>query len=171
MLTKADSKRCNHCQKVLATDCFNKNRARPDGLQDYCRDCHKAHNAVTYKKHRLKWKETRGEARRVSARKYWRKHNLRRKYGVTEQQADKATEAIGGLCEICGQHCLTRKRLSVDHCHDTGIVRGLLCMKCNIGIGKFNDSVELLLSAIKYLSREDSISMQILNSKEGAGVK
>lgn len=54
-----------------------------------------------------------------------------------------------GRCKICGQ----LKKLNVDHDHATGEVRGLLCHGCNVGIGFFRDSPELLRSAIDYLVR------------------
>ena len=47
--------------------------------------------------------------------------------------------------------CTTGKRLAVDHCHKTGKIRGLLCTKCNIGLGYFNDDVILLKNSIRYL--------------------
>ena len=45
------------------------------------------------------------------------------------------------------------KYLAIDHCHESGIVRGLLCMPCNTGLGNFKDNVQTLLNAIKYLER------------------
>jgi hypothetical protein len=56
-------------------------------------------------------------------------------------------EAQGGLCKICGKE----KRLVVDHCHETGQVRGMLCFSCNTGIGQLGDSVDMLKAAIAYL--------------------
>jgi hypothetical protein len=56
----------------------------------------------------------------------------------------------GDLCAICRQPSVGQ-RLSIDHCHETGIVRGLLCSPCNLGLGSFRDSVERLESAIRYL--------------------
>ena len=55
----------------------------------------------------------------------------------------------GGVCAICKK--TENKRLSIDHDHETGIVRGLLCSNCNLGIGKLFDNVEYLQSAILYL--------------------
>lgn len=67
-------------------------------------------------------------------------------------------EAQDGLCAICGRPETTRscasgepRRLSVDHDHVTGQVRGLLCHGCNVAIGHFGDDVEVLLSAVRYL--------------------
>jgi hypothetical protein len=60
-------------------------------------------------------------------------------------------DAQNGVCAICKEPCPTGKWLAVDHCHTTNAVRGLLCTKCNMGIGLFNDSVERLEATIAYL--------------------
>lgn len=58
----------------------------------------------------------------------------------------------GGRCAICGmESCSTNRAFAVDHCHDTGKIRGLLCFHCNTGLGKFKDSPELIQSAHDYL--------------------
>ena len=56
-----------------------------------------------------------------------------------------------GKCKICDSPSLKRK-LAVDHCHDTGNIRGLLCENCNRGLGVFNDNVSTLTKAIQYLN-------------------
>jgi hypothetical protein len=143
----------------------------PDGLQNYCRACCKAHNAACYQKNKDRWKPKYIERRREWGKKNGRNSNLRQKYGVTEQQYEQAILAVGGVCEICGQSCSVHRNLSVDHDHDTGFVRGLLCMKCNAGIGKFGDGIELLRAAVEYMERTDSESIQILNTKEVSPVR
>jgi hypothetical protein len=59
-----------------------------------------------------------------------------------------------GVCDICGidNPGKSRKNFSIDHDHKTGIVRGLLCHSCNVGLGHFSDNIELLEKAIKYLA-------------------
>lgn len=81
------------------------------------------------------------------------KHRLRHSmgmmksnYGLTKDEYDK----LGKKCMVCGVG-RGKKRLSVDHNHKTNKIRGLLCDNCNNGLGRFKDSVELLLKAIKYL--------------------
>lgn len=78
-------------------------------------------------------------------------------YGLTFADYDCLWEQQGGVCSICGlsetkKSFGTRtRRLSVDHCHETGNVRGLLCNQCNVGLGNFNDDIDVMASAILYL--------------------
>jgi hypothetical protein len=75
-----------------------------------------------------------------------------RRYGVTKQQIELMLKSQNGLCAICGQPP-GQKGLGVDHCHETGKVRQLLCTKCNLILGFVGDDVELLKLAIAYLER------------------
>jgi hypothetical protein len=84
-----------------------------------------------------------------------RKQALRR-YGVTPEQYDELLANQSGGCAICCQPCVSGMRLAVDHDHETGVVRGLLCMKCNRGLGLFCDQENLLNAAISYLQRTNA---------------
>ena len=77
--------------------------------------------------------------------------NLRNKYGLSVEDYAMLFESCGGKCAICGTTQFGTKRPHVDHDHETGKVRGLLCSRCNLGIGYFGDSPELLLEAAAYL--------------------
>jgi len=79
-----------------------------------------------------------------------KEEKLRYKYKITEEEYWKISEAQNHVCAICGSEELN-KLLAVDHDHITGEVRGLLCTRCNIGLGCFRDNVELLNRAILYL--------------------
>lgn len=80
-----------------------------------------------------------------------RRDRLRR-YGLTIEQYSVLLQKQNGVCAICGQteSTKTKANLAVDHEHGTGKVRGLLCMMCNTGIGKFSTR-EILQRAISYL--------------------
>lgn len=82
---------------------------------------------------------------------------LRKKYGLTTEKYAAMLASQGGRCAICrGHHAHGRrdaKRFTVDHCHVTGAVRGLLCMKCNTGIGMLGDDPGRLRVAIAYLEK------------------
>lgn len=71
----------------------------------------------------------------------------RYKYGIGNNKWDYLVERAGANCEICS----LKKHTSIDHCHSSGDVRGLLCSGCNSGLGCFHDNESLILSAIKYL--------------------
>jgi len=71
------------------------------------------------------------------------------KYKLSKEEYYSLIEKANGSCQICG---LIPKQLHVDHDHETGRVRGLLCRKCNTGLGKFGDSETLLYKAIEYLN-------------------
>jgi hypothetical protein len=79
---------------------------------------------------------------------YWKNHHLKKKYGITGEQWQEMYDKQDGLCAICKENEAT----CVDHCHDTGEIRGLLCRTCNTGIGHLNDDPALLKAAIHYLT-------------------
>jgi hypothetical protein len=84
---------------------------------------------------------------------------LRLDFGLTIEQYEMMLVAQGGVCAICGKEekAAGRTFLSVDHCHHTGEVRGLLCSRCNPGVGLFNDDPILLRNAAEYIERFNSI--------------
>jgi hypothetical protein len=69
---------------------------------------------------------------------------------LTTAQYREMTVAQGHLCAVCRRP--DRRALSVDHCHETGRIRGLLCSACNLAIGLLRDDVGILEAAIAYLS-------------------
>jgi hypothetical protein len=80
---------------------------------------------------------------------------LKREYGLTKEDYLEMLKFQNGVCAICCNP-EKKKRLAVDHCHNTGKIRGLLCTRCNTSIGRFNDDVELLQKAIDYLKTHDN---------------
>lgn len=81
------------------------------------------------------------------------------KYGLTEKQFAAMRETCRGLCAICAMDC--GDKLVVDHCHKTGKVRGLLCGRCNAGLGMFMDSAKLLMHARAYLNQSGTSIEQV----------
>jgi hypothetical protein len=66
-----------------------------------------------------------------------RNYRLRRKFGITQVEYDALLLVQHGVCALCDQPCVTGVSLAVDHCHKTLKVRGLLCLKCNVGVGMY----------------------------------
>jgi hypothetical protein len=75
---------------------------------------------------------------------------LRHRYKITLNDYDKMVTNQSGRCKICGNNPET---LHIDHCHETGQVRGLLCFNCNNGLGAFKDCVNTLQNALIYLRK------------------
>ena len=105
-----------------------------------------------------------------------RKWLLNARYGIDVAQYDALLQSQGGKCAICS--CATPggigkvghdgvKKWHVDHCHETGAVRGLLCGDCNKGLGQFKDSALRLQQAIDYLNGGNrDLVRAVLNSAD-----
>ena len=139
------NKTCSKCSESKPEDEFpigTKGKRRA-----WCKVCQYKAQREWYKKN---------QPRQAANVARWKKenpvsaHNSRlKKYGITRVEWDIMVKSQNGLCAICGR----TRGLAVDHCHSSGVVRGLLCGPCNRGIGFFEDNVSLLLSAVQYLSR------------------
>lgn len=85
---------------------------------------------------------------------YHRWLRIKKVYGITKEEFENFLASQGGLCAIC-ERPLVDKKTHIDHCHDTGKVRGLLCGPCNQGLGLFQESKMTLSKALKYLEKFD----------------
>jgi hypothetical protein len=113
------------------------------------------------------WKESSSNADKAAYQRWWAKEHpvqaknyyLKRHHGITVGTYNDILEQQNGKCAICfkPEHVIDkngkRRALAVDHCHESKEIRGLLCTNCNKGIGHLKDSIELLASAITYLSK------------------
>lgn len=73
------------------------------------------------------------------------------KFGLSRDDVISMINSQGGACAICSE-ALGGRRQNIDHDHVTGAVRGLLCTRCNNGLGQFRDSTTILLKAVDYLN-------------------
>ena len=96
-------------------------------------------------------KNAQARARRAANPWDHRERHWKREYGLTVEDYFALLEKQGGGCAICKGDTNGRGIFHVDHCHETGRVRGLLCAKCNILLGHADDDTKLLRSAISYL--------------------
>ncbi len=79
-----------------------------------------------------------------------RDHHLKKIFGISIEDQDNMMEDQNGQCKICDK---ILDIPCIDHCHLTGVIRGLLCRTCNLGIGHLNDDPKLLRKAITYLEK------------------
>lgn len=125
--------------------CTDKTREKaPSSMPDAKYDYQKRYRIKLYKSEKGRWS------------------TLMRKFKLTKEGYEKLSEIQNHVCAICKNPETMKKSrsdfkrrdteyLSVDHCHKTGKVRGLLCRKCNAALGQFRDSIEILKLAIQYL--------------------
>ena len=101
-----------------------------------------------------KKKNAQERIRRKENPERYREYELKKRYGITAEEYERRVLEQGGRCAICLEPP-TEQGLCVDHRHEDGTVRGLLCVKCNAGIGFFDDDPERLRQAADYLDRHD----------------
>lgn len=82
-----------------------------------------------------------------------RETNTKRKHGISHVEYDRMLDLQGGVCAICKSNKSGSRweSFNIDHDHETGQIRGLLCSSCNMGLGMFRDRADLLIEAAKYL--------------------
>ena len=131
------SKHCYACKEELPLTSFHKDKSRGDGLSNICKKCNRERARKTVRNTEKLWES-----------------EIKRLYGITIEEYNELKEKQNNKCAICGTDEKNLiKKLAVDHCHTTGKVRGLLCRKCNSGIGFLQDDIEVLTNAIKYLKK------------------
>lgn len=133
-----------------------------DGVTDAPRDCLWCGTSYQPKQRRASkyCSPACGEAAR-KASGHTREKHLIRTFGITQADYDRMLADQGGGCALCGKTAEEQKGryqtyLHVDHCHDTGRVRGLLCDEHNLLLGRFNDDPALLRRAAAYLEADAS---------------
>lgn len=130
-------KTCEKCGVQQDTNDYYKKETTLDGLDPWCKKC---------VRRKFKILNLNGRSQRKS--------HLKRNYKLTLKEYDQLFHKQCGYCYICLTHQdKLKKKLAVDHCHQTGKVRGLLCMKCNTALGKFNDDIYLIERALAYLKK------------------
>jgi hypothetical protein len=137
---------------MVSTKKKNETLEEREARLKYHRDWHRR-NPRTPKQH----------ARMAELAKKWRQANpekvrakvFKQQHGVTRERADEMIAAQNGLCAICGGPPTDRRwgRLHVDHCHETGKIREMLCGCCNTALGFMKDDPNRLQAAIEYLAK------------------
>ncbi|MNZ37629.1 Recombination endonuclease VII [compost metagenome] len=134
--TSTNGKSCTTCGEFKPYSQFFNSSQYKDGYGYRCKSC----DTVARKKFRAKH-EVREKARQ-------RYRLVKCKYGLSKEEYDALLDKCDNCCMLCGDR---PDFLCVDHCHTTNKARGLLCTKCNKGLGLLGDTKESLLKALKYL--------------------
>lgn len=135
---------CRTCAELKPISAYYRAPANKTGYNYECKVCVLEYQAMARRRFKEKYPNRMRELR------------LRSQYGLEIGGYDRLFEEQNGVCAICYRPPTPGRPLSVDHCHDTGMVRGLLCTKCNTGLGIFADSAEVVAGALEYLRRSES---------------
>jgi len=151
-LVSEETKTCPSCKLDKYFSEFGKDKSKPTGLSSYCKPCASLNRSKNYSKNPQKEKEKLKEYYKNNKDKS-RSYSLKNLYGLSIEEFNEMKYMQGNSCKICKTHENNLKRkLFVDHCHETEKVRGLLCQSCNTMIGNAKDNILVLQSAINYLS-------------------
>lgn len=146
-------KTCSACKQALPIELFGVASSYADGRRGQCNPCRSRHQSTYVKTHPQK--------RHKQSIESVRKSKLKTKYGMTPDGYQALLASQGGLCAICKTSepggrwgCM-----HVDHCHTTGVIRGLLCHNCNVALGRVGDNMQGVMRFVNYLagvpSRQD----------------
>jgi hypothetical protein len=147
---------CRPCKNALNRDYDDRNReavkARALAWVERNREAVRKRALASYYRN--------AEERRAKARDAYKrpgnralKHaqHIAREFGVTREEYDAMLRAQGGVCALCGDPPSDRQRLAVDHDHETGQLRGLLCLQCNTALGRLGDTAGAFERVMAYL--------------------
>ena len=127
-------KLCTKCNKLKELSDFSESKSEKGYKQYRCRECNKAYR----------------EGRKELIKDYQLKH----RFGISLETYNEMLHKQNNSCKICKTTCKTGKMLAVDHNHQTGNIRGLLCAYCNRALGLLHDDIHLFEESIKYLKEE-----------------
>lgn len=141
MATFVYMKKCRECKIEKEETFFGKYKNRNKVYyRNICKSCRSNIESKKYRESSIISTRAKISSRRIA---------LKNLYGITENDYDKMFLKQNGKCAICKKE--SDKKFNIDHCHEIGKVRGLLCWSCNMAIGYFKDNINSLNNAIKYL--------------------
>lgn len=166
------SKCCKKCGLVKPLGAFYAMPGMRDGHHNDCIDCNlaakrerQARNPEPYRERARQWVLENPERRAAYQAEYRNRPERKRKqrdmyyrrtYGISADELDEMLESQNGRCAICGEKPERLASMHVDHDHERGHLRGLLCLSCNQGLGQFRDDPAMLLRAIVYLRQRSA---------------
>ena len=166
---------CKSCASIRQKKRYQENKSHAAQYQRNYRAANKEKVLATARKY---YKEKYHILKEKKKEKYYnnptkyqaltRAAKIKADYGITTQQYDFMVIQQSGRCAICSGPPVHGKRLAIDHCHVTGVVRGLLCHYCNSAIGLLQESEIILGRAIEYLKRPRKTTIQRLLAAERA---
>lgn len=134
---------CGSCSGEFPETEFHKQPTGRAGRHSYCRDCANTKQRLTRVRNHTPEQK--------------RKWLLKGRYNLTPEDVERMLQEQNGLCGICRKEM---PKPCIDHCHKSGVVRGLLCKGCNLRLGVI-DNEEYVLAALVYLQKSRDIEIGI----------
>ena len=132
-------KRCSKCQEEKSIELFGVKNYNKDGLNHYCKECENNRTKIRYQdpiqKEKIKY------------------NSILRNYGLTKEEYLLKLDNQEHKCSICSDVLKNDRKTHVDHCHLTGVVRDILCDKCNKLLGNVKEDVNYLKNLINYIEK------------------
>lgn len=170
-------KKCIKCDVTRPTNEFHIHPGYADGRKTKCKQCcnlrlkerrksnpelFKAKSKEYYKNNVLKMRKYATKFRLADPDRY-KGYRLKESFGLSMDDYKSMLSAQNGCCAICNTHQkFLTKRLAVDHCHESNMIRGLLCGNCNTALGRFKDNPDYLLAAHSYLTTTRFIKKELV---------
>lgn len=155
------TKCCTKCFEVKLVSEFNKRGEKGNSrLRSHCKSCNYTYESTLKAKKKVHYKGQNDKYNVKNASKraqYYKDNKLKfrvAKYGITEEDYNQMVEAQGNSCKVCYRYFEEVDRLStphIDHDHETGKVRGLLCLHCNSALGQLEDDEDIIESLLMYI--------------------
>ncbi len=147
-------KTCSRCKITKDLSCFAKHSITKDKLDYWCRVCKYTTNKEWVSKNKEKKLAYLVEYRKKNPEKFrqripikTRSYCIKSKYGLSLENYENMCSVQNNICKICD----LPSKLVIDHCHISGVIRGLLCSQCNSALGFFKDNENRLLKAVEYI--------------------
>lgn len=144
-LMAEEKKACTKCKEIKSLSLFTKDAGQPRGYRSSCKDCNRAYYNRVAREYFHANKE------KISSKAIW--YNRKSQFGLTREKYFEVLSSQNNACAICKK---ASDKMRVDHNHETGKFRGLLCHKCNSGIGLLGDNVTIIKNAAEYLEARGS---------------
>ena len=152
------TKSCSKCKKIKVLECFSIRDKAKGYYRSECKECVSISSRERYERDKSKYTSKSREYRKlhkIEVKNGLREWNLKTNFGMTIQNYEELLDKQNGTCDICNGINENGNRLSVDHDHNTGKIRSLLCSNCNLMIGNAREDVVVLNNAIEYIKKHN----------------
>jgi hypothetical protein len=157
---------CTKCKEVKDSSLFHRYDKKKNGFTSQCKQCRNEKRKTFYwsnpEKERNKTQKYRKHLRETDPQKLFlsnRNTKLKQAYGIDLEQYDKMLKAQACKCAVCGKEHVEeeKKRLVVDHCHDSEQIRELLCNNCNTALGLLKEDIQVIDKLKDYIIKHQTI--------------